>query len=223
MLVAFVRPDRLSSTEYWQTDFGTYPSKTDGRFLDVSRYTTLYTEFPHWTKDPTQYQVAQLLKVNQTPIYVILCWNVFNTHSCSPLRSYFFIIRIYTVYFFFFCLCAWCAQQPRSVSVWWINFLDNPILPTTSNYSECNIIFLLRLYLLQGENSYPTISDHYLEWKTPSSNNQQTHHYGGAIANTADRPRQISPPHPWEPLQQGLEEGGVAGFHSIMPTGQEKK
>jgi hypothetical protein len=37
-----------------------------------------------------------------------------------------------------------------------------------------------------------------------------------------DQPRQISPPHPLEHLQQGLDEGDVAGFYSIMPTSQEK-
>ncbi len=37
-------------------------------------------------------------------------------------------------------------------------------------------------------------------------------HHGGAIANTANPPRQISPPHPREPLRQGLDKGGVAGF-----------
>jgi hypothetical protein len=58
--------------------------------------------------------------------------------------------------------------------------------------------------------------------KWHSSNNQQTLHHGGDIANTADWPRQISHPHPWEPLRQGLNEGGVAGFYSIMPTGQKK-
>jgi hypothetical protein len=47
-------------------------------------------------------------------------------------------------------------------------------------------------------------------------------HHGGAIADTVDRLRRISPPHPWEPLRQGLDEGGVAGLNSIMPTGQEK-
>jgi hypothetical protein len=60
------------------------------------------------------------------------------------------------------------------------------------------------------------------EGKQHSSNNQQILHHGDAIANTADRPRQISHPHPREPLRQGLEEGGVSGFYSIMPTGQEK-
>ncbi len=48
-------------------------------------------------------------------------------------------------------------------------------------------------------------------------------HHGGAIVNAADRPRRISPPHPQEPLRQGLDEGGVVGFYSIMPTGKEKK
>jgi hypothetical protein len=47
-------------------------------------------------------------------------------------------------------------------------------------------------------------------------------HYDGAIADTVDRLRQISHPHPREPLRQGLDEGGVAGFYSIMSTGKEK-
>ncbi len=61
------------------------------------------------------------------------------------------------------------------------------------------------------------------EGKQQLSNNQQTLHHGGAIADTVDWPRQISHPHPREPLWQELDEGGVVGFYSIMLTSQEKK
>jgi hypothetical protein len=70
--------------------------------------------------------------------------------------------------------------------------------------------------------SYVYIEIVQFESKGHSSNNQQTRHYGGAIANTADWPRKISHPHPREPLRQGLDKGAVAEFYSIMSTGQEK-
>ncbi len=63
---------------------------------------------------------------------------------------------------------------------WWISILDDPLLDSMSDYSKCNILILLYLYLLQGENSYPMIPYHYphrkvrFEEKTPSSNTKNT-------------------------------------------------
>ncbi len=34
-------------------NLGSYPSETDGRSKEVSRYTMSYTGFLHFTKDPT--------------------------------------------------------------------------------------------------------------------------------------------------------------------------
>jgi hypothetical protein len=61
------------------------------------------------------------------------------------------------------------------------------------------------------------------EGKQHSSNNQQMLHHGGAITHTANRPWQISHPHPREPRGQGLDEGSGDGFYSVMPTSQRKK
>jgi hypothetical protein len=55
----------------------------------------------------------------------------------------------------------------------------------------------------------------------PQPSNKHIHH-GSAIADIADQPRQISPPHPPEPLRQRLDEPSVVRFHSIMPTSQDK-
>ncbi len=50
--------------------------------------------------------------------------------------------------------------SPSNTS-WWIVVLNVPLLDSMSDYSKCNILFLVCLYLSQGENSYPTILYHY--------------------------------------------------------------
>jgi hypothetical protein len=43
----------------------------------------------------------------------------------------------------------------------------------------------------------------------PTKNNKMVE----PVAGLAARLKGFEPPHPWEPLQKGLAEGGVSGFY----------
>jgi hypothetical protein len=69
----------------------------------------------------------------------------------------------------------------------WITILDGPLLDSTSDCGKCNTLFLLCLYLSQGENSYHMIPYHYprrnsMIWgENTFIKYQKHHHHGGAI------------------------------------------
>ncbi len=75
---------------------------------------------------------------------------------------------------------------PRSLARW-IVILDGPLLDSTSDYSKCNILFLLCLYLSQGETPYPMILYHYRQKNSTNwgentlIKHQKHHHHGGAV------------------------------------------
>jgi hypothetical protein len=73
------------------------------------------------------------------------------------------------------------------ITLGWIVILYGPLLNSTSNYSKCNILFLLCLNSLRDENSYPMIPYHYRRrnstiWgENTLIKHQKHHHHGGAV------------------------------------------
>jgi hypothetical protein len=84
------------------------------RFEDISGYAALYTGFLGWTKDPTQCQVAKILKVYQILMYRILRVGTHLIHICSLLSTKFSLLGTYYVNFFLFSFNAWHANPPMA-------------------------------------------------------------------------------------------------------------
>ncbi len=104
----------------------------------------------------------------------------------------------------------------------WMAILDRPLLDSTSDCRKYNILFLLSMYVLQGENSYPMIPCHYPRRKSTICRENTLIKHQHII--TMVEPFNATAAWLWQIIQypcstifwKGVAEGGMQGFYSIM-------